>query len=634
MRDFNGYTGGLLNLDLNNHEIETKNLTLDSITQYIGAFGINCMLLANNLKPKTDPLSPNNVIVIGTGPLVGTLTPGASRTVGTTKFPASNAIASVCGSMSFGMYLKLSGYDNVILSGRSENPIYIEITDEKVEFHDASNLWGRDLIETTDFLWSKYGHCGVIAIGQAGENLVKSSLALIDKTATLGRGGFGAVMGSKRLKAILVKGKKGIKIANPTEFWKLHAKLYDRMRKYPQRKEWQKLGLMKSLPIGMILAAKGEKAKTKQSSERTYLKKLKKRRIACPSCPIGDKDILEIKEGDYSGLVQYTSSVVNAFGLLLLDDISTYNEAVKGFDIINRYGLDALTIIQFLEFCTDLYKKGVLTKENSGLEWKKDYTTLTKLCELIVERKGFGAILAEGWKKLAETFDDVEKDMLVIKGLDQVLEPRWTRLGTMEFEQIVNPKGAHVASGGSPTYFAPGRPLEKFKTHFYRMGIPEPAIQRIYDPPKKEMGLNVGRLTRYAEDWYTVLTNLGICGRAQINRFYSLESVTAFYNAVTGLEASPEDLRKAAERSWNLLKLLNVKEGFSRAADTFPQQWFEPLKFGDMELKFLDFYGGTEITLEIATQLLEDYYDERGWDIKTGIPTEEKFKELGLHEYE
>ena len=224
-------------------------------------------------------------------------------------------------------------------------------------------------------------------------------------------------------------------------------------------------------------------------------------------------------------------------------------------------------------------------------------------------------------------------EMLVVKGLDVVFEPRLLRLGTMEFEQVVNPKGAHVASGGSPTYVSSGGSMERFKTHFRRMGIPELAFNKIFTPPRKEMGINVGRLTRYSEDWYTVLTSTGICARAQMNRFWSLESSTAFYNAITGFDLIQEDLRKAAERVWNLLKIMNMKEGFSRKDDKFPKEWFKPLKFGDNELNFQDFYGSTTITTEIANQLLDDYYDERGWDKINGQPTLEKIKELKLEKY-
>ncbi|MHA1310522.1 MAG: aldehyde ferredoxin oxidoreductase N-terminal domain-containing protein [Candidatus Helarchaeota archaeon] len=630
---FFGYTGKILKIDLTDNEFQIISLDENDVNEYIGGIGINTKLLADNLNPNIDPLSLDNVIIIGTGPLVGTIVPGASRTVGTTKFPASNAITSVCGSSAFGMNLKLAGYDHIIITGGSENLIYIEISDKKIKLHNASKLQGKDIVETTDYLKSKNGDCSVITNGTAGENLVKFAMASIDKVSTFGRAGLGAIMGSKKLKAIVAKGKSGVKIAKPKQFWELYNKLINRIKNYSHLKEWQKLGQLKTAPLGMLFAAVGWKQKIKQSSNRTYLKKLKKRRIACPSCPIGDKDVLEIKEGKFKGLINYTSSALNDFLLFFLEDISSYEEAVKAFDVIDRTGLDALTMTQYLEFCTDLYRKGVISEKETGIQWKKDFETLMKVCKMVIKREGFGKILADGWKKLSEVYNDYEKDMLIVKGVEQVFDPRIMRLGTMEFEQVVNPKGAHVASGGSPTYFSPGRPLESFKTHFYRMGIPENAMSRLFSPPLPNMGINIGRLTRYSEDWYTVLTSLGICARAQINRFYSLKLATEFYQTVTGLEKNEEDLRKSAERTWNLMKLLNVKVGFDRSQDKFPPAWFKPLLMGNAELKLMDFYAGIEITPEIAEKLIDDYYDERGWDIKRGIPRKEKIEELNLSKY-
>jgi len=458
-------------------------------------------------------------------------------------------------------------------------------------------------------------------------------MALIDKTSTFGRGGLGAIIGSKNLKAIAVKGNLGVPIANLKEFKRLYNNLLKRIRYYPQRDSWIKLGMLRSLPVGMLLGAKGQKKKARQCSERVYLKKLKRRRIACPSCPMADKDVLEIREGAYTGLISYNSSVINPFLMLTLDGLNTYNEAIKAFDMINRYGLDSLTITAFFQFISKMYEEGVFSEQNTEMQWKNDFNTLINLIEMIAYRKGFGNELADGWRKLAENYEDIDKKMLTVKGLDVVFEPRFLRLGTMEFEQIVNPKGAHVASGGSPTYVGAGGSMEKFKNHFNRMGIPESAIDRIFKPPKKQMGINVGRLTRYSEDWYTILTSLGLCARAQMNRFWSLKSVTAFYNAITGLNLSLEDLRKAAERSWNLLKIMNIKEGFSRKDDKFPNEWFKPLKFGENEFKFQDFFGGINITHEIANQLLDDYYDERGWDKQKGHPSQARLEELGLNKY-
>jgi len=631
--DWKGYTGNILKIDLTVDKISIIKQNVDNIKQFIGGLGINTKLVADLIKPKIDPLSSENVIIIGVGPLVGTITPGASRTVGSTKFPATGAIAYSCGSMSFGFNLKHSGFDHIIISGKAEDPVYLVILNEHIELIDASDIWGKDIVESTNFLQKKYSESGVIAIGQAGENLVYGSLALIDKTSTFGRGGLGAVMGSKNLKAIVTKGSRGISIANPKEFNQLYKKLFERIRKYPQRESWHELGMLRSLPVGMILKASGQHKKARQCSERVYLKKLKKRRIACPSCPMGDKDILELQEGNFKGLINYTSSVINPFLMFTLDDLNTYDEAIKSFDLVSRYGLDSLTITSLLKFCTHLYEKGILTKENTGIEWKSDYRTLVQLIEMIVYRKGFGNILADGWKSLAETYKSVENEMLTVKGLDIIFEPRFLRLGTMEFEQVVNPKGAHVASGGSPTYLGAGGSIDKFKMHFDRMGVPNSAIGRLFTPPLKEMVVNVGRLTRYSEDWYTVLTSLGLCARAQMNRFYGLELVTDIYKAVTGFNIQSEELREAAERTWNLLKIMNIKEGFSRKDDKFPEEWFKPLKFGENILKFQDFFGETIITPEVANQLLDDYYDERGWDKIRGIPMQEKIKELSLEMY-
>jgi len=632
--DWYGYTGNILNVNLTDNKIWIEQEDKNDLKRFIGGIGMNCNLGAELLIPKIDPLSTKNVIILGTGPLVGTLTPGTSRTVGFSKFPATGAVANSCGSMSFGFNLKQAGYDHVVISGKSESSVYLLIEDDHIELVSANDLWGSDIVETTNKLWKKHQGCGVIAIGQAGENKVFGALTLIDKTATFGRGGLGAIMGSKSLKAVVAKGTKGILIAHPKEFNKLFKKQFKRIANYPQRDSWIELGMLRSLPVNMMLAAKGERKKARQATDKYYLKNLKKKRIACPSCPMGDKDILEIRDGEYSGLINYTSSVINPYLMLILDGLESADQAVKVFDLISRYGLDALTITALFQFLGTMYEKSILTKEDIGFEWKNDYQTLIHLIEIISKRKGdFGNLLADGWKEIAKFNETLANEMLTVKGLDVVFEPRFLRLGTMEFEQVVNPKGAHVASGGSPTYVGAGGSMEKFKRHFTRMGVPDSAVERLFIPPVEGMRVNVGRLTRYSEDWYTILTSLGICARAQMNRFWSLELATEFYNAVTGFNLENDDLRVAAERTWNLLKVLNSKEGFTRKNDKFPSEWFKPLKFGPSTLEFKDFFGATVITHDIANQLLDDYYDERGWNKKDGLPTKEKIYQLGLAQF-
>ena len=168
-----GYTGNILEVDLSDGEVIIKKERVEDLKKYIGGMGMNCFLAAERLKPQMDPFSPENPIIIGTGPLVGTIMPGSSRTTGLTKFPASGAIANVCGGMSFGFQLKQAGYDHLIIHGKLEKPCYLLIVNDQIELVEANELWGKDIISTTDFMWNKYKDCGVIAIGQAGENKVK-----------------------------------------------------------------------------------------------------------------------------------------------------------------------------------------------------------------------------------------------------------------------------------------------------------------------------------------------------------------------------------------------------------------------------------------------------------------------------
>lgn len=632
--EWKGYTGNILNVNLTDNKISLLKLNLDDVRNFIGGLGINTKIAAELIKPKIDPLSPENHIIIGAGPLVGTIIPGSSRTVANCKFPATGANAYSCGSMSFGFNMKQAGYDHIIISGRAERPSYLVIWDDHVELCSASDLWGKDIITTHNKLEKLYESCGTIIIGQAGEHLVFYSLSLIDKIATLGRGGFGAVMGSKNLKAVVAKGSKGLHIADPERFNKLYTTLFERIKNYPLRESWHALGMLRSLPVGMLFKVSGQDEKAKQCNEKEYLKNLKRRRIACPSCPMGDKDILNPEEHDPKGLSYYATSIINPFLMFAdLNDLKSNYEAILAHDRCNQYGLDYMMVVAILNYCNKLHENGLLNKKDIGIEWKLDFETLVILIEKIAYRKGFGDILASAFNELVNTYGNLNYLIPLVKGLDIVFEPRLFHLGTMEFEQVVNPKGSHVASGGSPTYAGAASSINKFHTHFNRMGIPSFAIERIFKPSIPEMKINVGRLTRYAEDWYSILTSLGLCARAQMNRFYSLSSVTELFNAVTGLEMDPEDIRIAAERTWNLIKLMNMKEGFSRKDDRFPEEWFRPLKFGQKTFEFLDFFGEISITPNIANQLLDDYYDERGWDNITGNPTDKKVIELGLKRF-
>ncbi len=212
----NGYAGSILHVDLTSNETKKEPLNSNIAEKFIGGFGLNAKLLYDSIEPGIDPLSPENAIVLGAGPLVGTIAPGATRIYAASKLPINNAMGWCgAGGMSFGIMLKNAGYDHIVIKGQAENPVYLKIFDDNVELCDASELWGMGTGETTDKLWNEFGRpLGVTSIGQGGEKLSRISMSFVDRASSLGRGGLGAVMGSKNLKAIITKGTKGISVSD------------------------------------------------------------------------------------------------------------------------------------------------------------------------------------------------------------------------------------------------------------------------------------------------------------------------------------------------------------------------------------------------------------------------------------
>jgi aldehyde:ferredoxin oxidoreductase len=626
-----GYAGQILLTDLSSGSSEKRPLEPKSCQHFIGGFGLNNQLFNDLASAGKDPFSPDNPIVIGAGPLIGTMAPGAARIMATTKFPMSGAVASASGSMTFGAQMKWAGYDHIVIRGQSDKPVYLYIQDDTVQICDASVLWGRDILQTTEALWDKHGPCGIIAIGPAGENRVKFSLALVDRTATIGRGGLAAVMGSKRLKAIVVKGTKGIRVAKPKEFLKTVDGLYDRANKFSQRENIVEFGMMSGWQSGLEREFPHAPEKIQILTDLygpSVYQKFKKARRACPSCFVADKDVLELKESCGETFTTYPTS----FGLIrplshYLSQISP-EHLLEIFDQLNRQGIDLFTFVKMADLLVKVYEKGGIgEKETQGLVPTRTYEFFLQLIDLISRREGMGDLMAEGWNAVLGAFGEAaQNEVITIKGLDTIYDPRIAGLGTMEFEQIVCPRGPTSATSGSPTYL-PNAPLDMFARHAERMGASKEAVARILPTA---VNVNMGRLARYSEDWYAVLSSLGICNRAQNNRFYHIGLCSELYENATGMEMPPEAIMEGADRSWTLQRLLNAREGFSKKDDLVPDQWFQPLESEGKELQMMDYFRTKPLTREDLSQTLKDYYRERGWDPMTGYPSKKKLKSLGL----
>jgi aldehyde:ferredoxin oxidoreductase len=613
-----GFAGKVLNIDLTHREIRQESLNPLLAEKFIGGLGLSIKLYSDRIKPGTDALSPENPIVLGAGPLVGTGLPSTSRVYSVAKLPATRTIGWCgAGGVNFGCMLKNAGYDHVVIDGRADRPVYVKIVDNDVEIVDAGPLWGKAVDETCEVLGRSCNPpAGVLSIGPAGENRVSFSMAYIDGIATLGRGGFGAVMGSKNLKAILVKGSQGIAVFDRKRYRALSKGLLQRIREYPYLKEWQGLGLIKSFPFIPV---------------ETYTR-IKKRRVACVSCPIGCKDIVEIPDGDYKGFVASSSSVVNLF-MPVIYGLKDYRESIKLVATLDRYGLDMFEFFGVMGFAKALGDHGVIPQDRIKTEICLDsLVSMETWAENIALREGLGNILADGFEGIFREFGDDAKKYApaLVKGMHPYAGPGsalpWDLFGTMELGQVLDPRGPHVGSGGSPTYFA-RRPLDVFPRHLTRMGVPQDAIERILSGTgamARQQGLKVGTLLKYSHCWFSILGSLGICARAQINRFYNASLCAELYEAVTGLATDLQGLRRRAERVWTLYRMANLKEGLSRKEhETLPDQWFETPGFKE-------YVTQEPLKRPESERMIEDYYLEWGWDRKTGIPTPRLLEELGL----
>ena len=636
MGKYHGYAGNVVYINLTESQIKKEPFDLKLAEDLIGGSGFGHKLIYDLLTPGIDPLSPNNPIIITTGALSGSMVPSASQVQITSKFPI-NTVGSGYGGGSLGPMLKWAGYDYIVITGRAENPVYLEIIDGEVKICDARDLWGKDIAKTTIELWDKYGgNGGVLAIGPCGENLVTFALAKIDNLSMIGRGGFGSVMGSKNLKALVAFGKKGITVADEKRFLRAVAGARKHILSLPYREEWIKYGILMAWDmwekIGFCSHNFSElypKEMAKELFGKEAFDKVRKKTVGCLGCPVADKYLLQITEGEYAGL---ESLITHPIGHVLCWGIragGANNEtAVMAHDYCDKQGMDEWVATGLIDFAIKLYEEGIITiGDTGGIELKRDFSTFMTLTEQIVKKEGFGVLLGSGYEAMIEKFGKKAKKYAVhIKGLDPVVDARGGAL-SLGLEQCINPRGVSAIPVSSPAN-VPGRKSASFRRYLANLGASEKAIERVcVDPP----GINIGRLNRWVEDYYSVNNALGVCTRQPIYQCYVGDFLAELYSSLTGIEKSKEELLVCGERAWNLLKAVNVREGFGRKDDKFPEASFEPIatKEGE-EFRMRDYYQKQYLMKEDIEKILDDYYDERGWNVEKGIPARKKLEELGL----
>ena len=606
-----GYAGRVLHVDLTTGKTQIQKLNEDTAKKYIGGIGLGMKLWLTHSKPGVDPLNPENPLVLALGPVSGTMFPtGGNGHAFISKSPATNGVGEAVSHGTFGAELKRAGYDAVILTGKAEKPVYLWIDDDSVQLLDASQVWGKSPSETEDAIKNELGdyYVRVAAIGLAGEKQSKIASIINEKTRAAGRTGLGAVMGSKNLKAIAVRGTHDIVVAKPDEFMDMVKEFHERM-KGPAAQKYRTLGSAENVLIQNALYCmptrnynnahfeNAEKVSGEALNER-YIAKI----IACNSCAMRCEHEAVVREGPYKGTMA-RMEYDNLWALGPNCGVDKLDAIIKAAELCNYYGLDAQSAGVTVSFVMDCHEKGILSHEElGGIDAHfGNADALIQLIEKIGKREGIGDTLADGVKAAAEKIGKGSMELAQqIKGLEVTgYDLRCLKTAALGF--AVSFRGADHNRSGAYAIDLTGK------------------VDRL----KAEKGR--GKLVKDSEDIYALIDSLIICKNAKGTLYKELFDMAKLYSLVTGYEMTPEELSVAGERINTVAKLINIREGLSRQDDTLPWKVMNQPIPDDGPAK------GALVTQDELDLLLDDYYQSRGWTLD-GVPTKSKLKELGMED--
>ena len=608
------YAGQILRVDLSTGRVETEPLKEKLAKQYIGGIGLGIRLLMDNSKPGVDAFSPDNPLIFVTGPLSGTMGPTAGNGYAVvSKSPATGGVAESKAHGFFGPELKRAGYDAVIFTGKSEKLVYAWIDDDSVHLLDAEHLRGKSPYETDEAIREELGdhYIRVSAIGEAGEKLSRFAAIINDEFRAIGRTGMGAVMGSKNLKAVAVRGTNDVNVADLEGFKDFIKEIHEHM-KGPATRKYRTLGTPENVLVLNALAALPTRNFTQATFEGAekvsgeylnehYVKKI----IGCATCAMRCDHVAVVPEGPYKGSTSRMEfeclwALGPSCGVDRLDAI------IEAMRLCNYYGMDGISAGVTIGFAMDLYENGILTKENTdGLDLRfGNHEALIEMVKKIGTRDGWlGNILAEGTKRAAKKIGKgAEKYACHIRGLELPgYDIRGLKTAALGF--AVSFRGAcHLRSGAYS-------PDVKGKVNRF-------AIEK-----------GRGKIVMENEDIYNVIDSLILCKFSRGTYYEGLEDMAKYYTLATGIDMSAEDLNKAGERINNLARLFNVREGTgTREHDTLPP------KITTVPIPDEGVAKGSVVGKEEFDLGLDDYYAVRGWT-RNGVPTVKKLNELDLAEY-
>ncbi|MGD0021400.1 MAG: aldehyde ferredoxin oxidoreductase family protein [Smithellaceae bacterium] len=605
-----GYHGKILVVDLTKGKLQDEPLNEKYARDFIGSTGLAARYLYDMVDDKTDPLGPDNPLILMPGLLNGTSGPSVSRWGGATKSPYTGHYGDANAGAWFGAEFKNAGYDGIILKGISAKPVYIYITDGKAEIKDAGHLWGKDTYKTQEEIKKEYGdnRIQVACIGSASENLVPYGNIMTEYGHCLGRAGLGCVMGSKKVKAIAVRGKMKLPMADPEKFREASRKAMTEVKEGFLSMIMHQTGTAGWIDSAISYGDGPTKYYTAptlpESSKISGAEQLEKYQTdstACYGCPIRCRKILQIKEGKhlYDRVEGPEYETLMAWGAMMGLDIDM-STAVYFNELCNAYGFDTISSGASAGYAFYLYNLGVISEKDTGglkLTWGNADVAI-ELVHLIAKNQGFGAVLAGGTKRMTQKYGRPLGEAVQCKGLEFPMhDPR--AYHSMGLAYATAPRGA-----------------DHNKNDAYQVdsgtGHPDLGLE-ISDRWADDKAVSVEK----GQNFRTLTDSLGICHFAQIPFNLLIDMI----NASTGWNTTMDELLKAGERTFQLQRALSNKLGITAKDDVMPELALRPIPD-----------GGQEGHVPNMVKMLPEYYAVRDWDKTTGKPSKKRLESLGMPE--
>lgn len=629
-----GFSGKVIRVNLTDRKITIEEPGVKFFRKYLGGRGLIAHYLLKEVPQGADPLGEENVLVFSASVLTGVPVPGFGRQSVGAKSPLTGLYGESESGGFWGPELKFAGYEAVIVEGKASSPLYLWIKDDMIELRDASHLWGKETGETFDTLSEELDEKRIrtLIIGPAGENRVRISGIAHDLTHYHGRTGMGAVMGSKNLKAIVVRGTNKLEFEDKDKLKEL-AKFFAANFKSNADNNGQHNHGTSDYYFGAQAAGSlpTKNFKTGYFDELTYdadelHEKLKIKADGCYACPVRCKQVFEADK-PYSIDPKYGGpefETLAAFGSLC--GVSDMYAGPKAHELCNRYGLDTVSTGGVIAFAMECFEKGIITKEDTdGLELKfGNADAMLKVIEMIAFRRGIGDILAEGSKRAAKKFGtNAEQYAMHVKGQEFAMaEPR-AKFG-VGLAYAVSPTGAdhlqHEHDGAFDSaltgYSHTADDPNVFLKALYPMGLLDPV-------PSLSLSGEKVQLFTYLQHYWSLFNALDLCiFTFEPVRTFKVNHLVDITKAVTGWDTSLFELLKAGERATTLTRCFNIKHGLTPADDTLPDRLFNGLEGGPLQ--------GTKMDKKEFAKSIKLYYEMMGWDPGSGIPTEGKLYELGI----